>query len=60
MPRWRCTLCGYTYDPEKGDPESGVEPRTEFRELPDDWVCPKCKETSLYVASKDQFEIARS
>ncbi|MHA1222499.1 MAG: rubredoxin, partial [Candidatus Heimdallarchaeaceae archaeon] len=23
--KWICTLCGYIYDPELGDPEAGVE-----------------------------------
>jgi len=38
--KYRCKLCGYIYDPEKGDPDSGIEPGTPFEELPDDWVCP--------------------
>jgi hydroxylamine reductase len=38
------------YDPQKGDPDSGVEPGTAFEQLPDDWVCPVCG------AGKDQFE----
>ena len=33
---------GYVYDPEEGDPDSGIEPGTPFEELPDDWVCPMC------------------
>lgn len=50
MARWRCLVCGYVYDEEKGDEESGVEPGTKFEELPDDWVCPMCG------APKDQFK----
>ncbi len=50
MTKWRCTVCGYVYDPEEGDSESGIKPGTPFEELPDDWVCPLCG------ASKDQFE----
>ena len=50
--KWRCTVCGYIYDPEVGDPDSGIKPGTPFEELPDDWVCPVCG------ASKDQFEKA--
>ncbi len=37
-----CVPCGYEYDPEVGDPDSGVEPGTAFEELPEDWVCPVC------------------
>ena len=50
MKKYRCTICGYIYDPEMGDPESGIDPRTPFTELPDDWGCPICG------AIKDQFE----
>ena len=50
MVKWRCTVCGYVYDPEKGDPDSGIPLRTSFEELPDDWVCPVCG------VFKDQFE----
>lgn len=42
MTKWLCTVCGYVYDPKKGDPESGIEPGTSFEALPDDWVCPEC------------------
>ncbi len=47
---YRCTICGYIYEPEAGDPGSGVAPGTSFEDLPDDWVCPVCG------ATKDQFE----
>jgi rubredoxin len=50
MVRYVCTVCGYVYDPEKGDPDNGVEPGTPFEELPNEWVCPVCG------ATKDQFE----
>ncbi|ADD08684.1 rubredoxin [Candidatus Aciduliprofundum boonei] len=48
--KWRCMVCGYIYDPEVGDPDSGVPAGTSFEELPEDWVCPVCG------ASKDMFE----
>lgn len=41
-PERTCTVCGYGYDPVKGDPEHGVRPGTRFDDLPDDWVCPMC------------------
>ena len=50
MDRYVCTVCGYVYDPAKGDPESGIKPGTKFEDLPDDWVCPICG------ATKDKFE----
>jgi flavin reductase (DIM6/NTAB) family NADH-FMN oxidoreductase RutF/rubredoxin len=40
--KYRCRVCDYIYDPEKGDPDGGVAPGTSFDELPDDWVCPIC------------------
>ena len=42
MEKWECTACGFIYDPEKGDPENGIEPGTLFEDLPDNWVCPQC------------------
>jgi rubredoxin len=38
-----CTICGYVYDPEVGDPEHGIPAGTPFEELPADWTCPLCK-----------------
>jgi len=42
MDKYVCDVCGYVYDPEKGDPDNGIEPGTAFEDLPDDWVCPIC------------------
>jgi rubredoxin len=52
MAKYRCTVCGYVYDPENGDPENGIKPGTAFEDLPDSWVCPECG------VGKDLFEIA--
>ena len=41
MKRFVCP-CGYTYDPQKGDPENGVAPNTPWEDVPEDWVCPVC------------------
>ena len=41
-PRWLCELCGFIYDPEEGDPDSGIPPGTPFDDIPDDWMCPIC------------------
>ena len=46
---YTCTICGYTYDPEVGDPTVGIPPGTPFEDLPDDYKCPICN------ASKDLF-----
>ena len=37
-----CNLCGYVYDPEVGDPDSGIAPGTPFEDIPNTWVCPIC------------------
>ena len=50
MDKYVCKVCGYVYDPEKGDPDGGIEPGTKFEDIPDDWVCPVCG------ASKSEFE----
>jgi len=51
MEKYTCIVCNYVYDPETGDPVSGIPPGTPFEELPDDWVCPDCG------ADKEFFEI---
>ncbi len=50
MAKYSCTVCGWIYDPEKGDPDGGIKPGVPFEDLPNDYVCPVCG------ASKDQFE----
>ena len=42
MDKYVCNVCGYVYDPEKGDPSQGIQPGTKFEDLPDSWVCPDC------------------
>ncbi len=50
MEKWECIVCGYVYDPAKGDPDNGVAPGTKFEDLSNDWVCPECGVT------KDNFK----
>jgi rubredoxin len=50
MDKYVCTVCGYVYDPEQGDPDNGVNPGTKWEDVPDNWECPVCG------ASKDDFE----
>jgi len=42
--KYVCSVCGYVYDPEVGDPTQGIAPGTPFEALPDDWHCPRCKQ----------------
>ena len=30
MDRYVCTICGYVYDPQQGDPDNGVAPGTAW------------------------------
>ena len=50
MQKYQCKVCGYVYDPEEGDPDSGIAPGTPFEDVPDDWYCPVC---NVY---KEDFE----
>ena len=50
MKKYVCTVCGYVYDPEVGDPDAGIAPGTAFEDLPDVFVCPVCG------VGKDMFE----
>ena len=54
MSKYVCNVCAYEYDPEVGDPDSGIVPGTAFEDIPDDWVCPVCG------ASKEEFEPTES
>ena len=51
MKKYKCSLCGYIYDPAAGDPDNGVAAGTAFEDLPSDWTCPECG------AGKDDFEL---
>jgi len=50
MEKWECEVCGYVYDPRKGDPEHDIAPGTGFEDIPDFWHCPDCG------AAKDMFK----
>ncbi|MFH1032593.1 MAG: rubredoxin [Chloroflexota bacterium] len=50
MAKYECSVCGWVYDPEKGDPDGKIKPGMPFEQLPDSWTCPICG------ATKDQFK----
>ena len=50
MKKYICSVCGYTYDPQAGDPDNGIAPGTAFEDLSEDWLCPICG------VGKDEFE----
>lgn len=41
-PRYLCVPCGYIYDEELWDPDSGIKPWTKWEDIPDSWRCPIC------------------
>ena len=49
MGKYKCTICGFIYDPEEGDPSGGIESGIPFVDLPSDYICPICG------AGKDEF-----
>ena len=51
MDKWLCIVCGYVYDPEVGDPDSGIAPGTKWEDIPPNWRCPDCD------ATKSDFEM---
>ena len=53
MKKYVCDVCGYVYDPAKGDPDNGVKPSTAWEDVPATWVCPDCG------ASKQDFSPAQ-
>lgn len=48
---WMCLICGWIYDEEQGDPDSGLGPGTRWRDVPMNWTCPDCG------ARKEDFEL---
>lgn len=53
MQKYVCDACGWIYDPAKGDPEHGVPAGTDFKDVPEEWVCPECG------VGKDQFSLLK-
>ena len=50
MEKYECQVCGWVYDPAKGDPDGGIRPGVPFEELPAGWTCPVCG------AGKEEFK----
>lgn len=50
MDKYKCSVCGWIYDPEIGDADGGIAPGTPFEKIPDNWKCPVCG------AAKTEFE----
>lgn len=50
MVKWKCIVCGYIYDEDEGDFDSGIVLGIKFEDFLDDWVCLFCG------VFKDMFE----
>ena len=42
MKKYVCSVCGYYYDEEIGDPAHGISAGTKWEDLPEDYCCPLC------------------
>lgn len=51
--RYLCLVCGYTYDPARGDPKGNIPPGTSGDDLPHDWLCPTCGKDQTHFARRD-------
>ena len=45
MKKYICSICGYIYDESLGDPDGGIAPGTEWKDVPENFVCPLCGAT---------------
>lgn len=49
--KYICSVCGYVYDEEIGDPDLGIDPGTAWEDVSDEFECPYCG------VDKDSFEV---
>jgi rubredoxin len=42
MRKFKCSICGFTYDESAGMPEKGIAPGTKWEDIPHDFLCPLC------------------
>jgi len=58
--KYVCSVCGYIYDEEVGDPAKGIVPGTKWEDISADWSCPLCgavKTDFIEEQSKKQINI---
>ena len=51
MRKFKCAICGYIYDETEGIASRGIEPKTKWEDISDDFVCPIC------MAPKSVFKL---
>lgn len=44
---YKCTMCGYIYREERGEPRLDIEPGTRFDDLPESFRCPTCNQPKM-------------
>lgn len=57
--KYICTYCNiYTYDDERGDPDTGAAPGTKPEDFQPGWVCPVCGQPHGYLQpiSEEEYE----
>ncbi len=60
-PKWLCVPCGYIYDVNVWDPDSGILPGTRFEDIPADWLCPVCGVgKSDFILLKEEITVSES
>lgn len=58
-PRYLCVPCGYIYDEDLWDPDSGIKPGTKWEDIPENWKCPVCwvsKKEFILIGNESQEE----
>lgn len=40
--KMKCKNCCYIYDPEKGESRWDIKSGTEWKDVPDNFICPFC------------------
>lgn len=54
MKVYNCSMCGYVYREERGEPRKDIPPNTKFEDLPDSFRCPTCNHPKMvFIERKD-------
>ena len=61
MRKFKCSICGFTYDEAAGLPEIGIAPGTKWEDIPHDFLCPWCgAPKSAFEEMKEHITVAAS
>jgi rubredoxin len=56
MAIYKCQVCGFEYEEEKGYPDKKIKPGTKFEELPEKWKCVCGAPKKKFKKTKDSLE----